>query len=113
MTDTDSFFYYINFISSGCVENPITYVDEESNNQVPHEQIVSLIELSQYCEQSFKYDCTLGKYFCRKVFLIMYILNSAPLEAEGVDYAFWVDRHGLNNTYFTGNVLSFPFPRDF
>ena len=61
MTDTDSFLYCI-YVSSGCVENPIIYVDEESNNEVPHEQIVSLIELSEYCEQSFQYDCTLGKY---------------------------------------------------
>ena len=41
-------------------------MDEESNNEVPYEQIVSLIELSEFCEQSFQYDCTLGKYLFKK-----------------------------------------------
>ena len=30
----------------GCTENPITYIDGESNHEVPYQQIVSLIELS-------------------------------------------------------------------
>ena len=32
----------------GCTENPITYIDGESNNEVPYQQIVSLIELSEH-----------------------------------------------------------------
>ena len=43
------------------MENAITYIDGQSNNEVALSQIVSLIELSEYCEQSFQYDCTLGK----------------------------------------------------
>ena len=48
-------------------------------------QIVSLIELAAYCEQEIRYDCTL-----------------APLTDEGVDYAFWEDRQGETNVYYTG-----------
>ena len=48
-------------------------------------QIVSLIELAAYCEQEIQYDCTL-----------------APLTDEGVDYAFWEDRQGETNVYYTG-----------
>ena len=38
---------------------------------------------------------------------IIFISNSdtnieAPLQADDVDFGFWVDRHGTNNTYFTG-----------
>ena len=51
-------------------------------------QIESLIQLSDICEQEFSYDCTL-----------------APLTAEDVDFAFWEDRHGDKNNYFTGNIL--------
>ena len=48
-------------------------------------QIESLIQLSESCDQEFHYDCTL-----------------APLTSEDVDYAFWEDRHGNTNEYFTG-----------
>ena len=48
-------------------------------------QIVSLIELAAYCEQEIRYDCTL-----------------APLTAEDVNYAFWEDRQGETNIYYTG-----------
>ena len=48
-------------------------------------QIVSLIELAAYCDQEIQYDCTL-----------------APLTAEDVDYAFWEDRQGEVNVYYTG-----------
>ena len=90
MTKVESFVCHISIqlFLEGCAENPITYIDGESNTEVPYQQIVSLIELSEHCEQSFQYDCTL-----------------APLEAEGIDYAFWMDRHGLNNTYFTGKFM--------
>lgn len=49
-------------------------------------QIVSLIELAAYCEQEIQYDCTL-----------------APLTAEDVNYAFWEDRQGETNVYYTGS----------
>merc|ERR1712126_453467 len=70
----------------GCYEKPITYIDPQSEEEVPRTQIESLIELSETCVQSFYYDCTL-----------------APLQDE-MDFAFWVDRHGGNNTYFTGGL---------
>ena len=52
---------------------------------VPLSQIVSLIELSEFCEQSFQYDCTYS-----------------PFQNEGIDFAYWEDRHGLQNNYYTG-----------
>ena len=52
-------------------------------------QIVALIELSEYCSQSFHYECML-----------------APLEKEGKDFAFWEDRNGDINNYFTGTFQS-------
>ena len=48
-------------------------------------QIVSLIELAAYCEQEIRYDCTL-----------------APLTDGDVNYAFWEDRQGETNDYYTG-----------
>ena len=53
-------------------------------------QIVSLIELAAYCEQEIQYDCTL-----------------APLTAEDVNYAYWEDRQGEANVYYTGLILKF------
>ena len=50
-------------------------------------QIESLIQLSDFCDQEFLYDCTL-----------------APLSDEDVDFAYWEDRYGNKNNYFTGNV---------
>ena len=50
-------------------------------------QIQSLIQLSDVCDQEFHYDCTL-----------------APLNAEDVDFAYWEDRYGNKNNYFTGNI---------
>ena len=55
---------------------------------VPLSQIVSLIELSDYCEQDFQYDCEM-----------------APLRSENIDFAWWTDRHGIANNYFTGFQL--------
>ena len=54
-------------------------------------QIESLIQLSDVCDQEFHYDCTL-----------------APLNDEDVDFAYWEDRHGNKNNYFTGNVELYP-----
>ena len=69
----------------GCYERPITYIDNLSQDPVPMTQIESLIELSEYCQQDFRYDCTL-----------------APLSSADVNFAFWEDRHGTRNNYFTG-----------
>ena len=46
--------------NQGCYEKPITYIDADSDVELPLSQIVSLIELSETCVQSFQYDCTLG-----------------------------------------------------
>ena len=76
----------------GCYEKSFTYVDGQTNTQLPISQIQSLIELSEYCEQTFYYECTL-----------------APLTVshtdEDIDYAFWEDRHGNINNYFTGKMV--------
>ena len=60
-------------------------MDAGTEQPVQSTQILSLIELSEKCEQEFHYEC-----------------NLAPLSDNGVDYAFWEDRHGDKNTYFTG-----------
>ena len=52
---------------------------------VPSSQILSLIQLSSSCSQSFTYNCYL-----------------APLSIDESDYAYWTDRHGGINNYFTG-----------
>ena len=74
-------------ILSGCYEKSInySYPDGEGRVPIPMSQIESLIQLSEYCEQDIQYDCTL-----------------APLTVEGVDMAFWEDRTGQKNNYFTG-----------
>ena len=74
-------------ILSGCYEKSInySYPDGEGRVPIPMSQIESLIQLSEYCEQDIQYDCTL-----------------APLTVEGVDMAFWEDRTGETNNYFTG-----------
>ena len=70
----------------GCYQKDISYIDGQTQQPIALSQIESLIELSEHCEQSFNYDCTL-----------------APLSDSGVDYAYWEDRHGEQNVYFTGN----------
>ena len=60
-------------------------MDGGNRISIPMSQIESLIQLSEFCDQEFRYDCTL-----------------APLTNEGVDYAFWEDRSGGLNNYFTG-----------
>ena len=78
-------------LNAGCYEKSITYsypdADGQSRVPVPMTQIESLIQLSDVCDQEFHYDCTL-----------------APLNDEDVDFAYWEDRHGNKNNYFTGNV---------
>jgi len=70
----------------GCYQKNITYINGLTQEGVSMYQIVSLIELAAYCEQEIQYDCTL-----------------APLTAEDVDYAFWEDRQGETNVYYTGS----------
>jgi len=70
----------------GCYQRNITYINNLTQAEVSMYQIVSLIELAAYCEQEIRYDCTL-----------------APLTAEEVDYAFWEDRQGETNVYYTGS----------
>lgn len=74
----------------GCYEKEVTYIDGATTDEVPLSQIVSLIQLSEYCDQGFYYQCTL-----------------APLQDEDIDFAFWTDRHGEQNIYFTGSNKGF------
>ena len=71
----------------GCYQKNITYINGLTQEGVSMYQIISLIELAAYCEQEIRYDCTL-----------------APLTDEGVNYAFWEDRQGETNVYYTGGV---------
>ena len=73
----------------GCYEKQFTYVDNQTNAQIPISQIQSLIALSEYCEQSFYYEYTLAP------------LTVTNFDGE-IDYAYWEDRHGGINNYFTG-----------
>ena len=73
----------------GCYEKLFTYIDGQTKRPLPISQIQSLIELSEYCEQTFHYECTLAP---------LTISNTD----EEIDYAFWEDRHGGINNYFTG-----------
>jgi len=70
----------------GCYQKNITYINGLTQEGVSMYQIVSLIELAAYCEQEIQYDCTL-----------------APLTAEDVNYAYWEDRQGETNVYYTGS----------
>ena len=79
------------FILLGCYEKAVTYSypDGDTRVPIPMSQMESLIQLSDNCVQEFHYDCTL-----------------APLTSENIDYAFWEDRHGQTNNYFTGKYSS-------
>merc|ERR1719342_1643682 len=73
----------------GCYNKSITYIDGGMSNdkkEIAMEQIVSLIQLSERCEQSFQYDCLL-----------------APLTNNDVDLAYWEDRNKEINNYYTGS----------
>merc|ERR1719264_1958602 len=70
----------------GCYQKNITYINGLTQETVSMYQIVSLIELAAYCEQEIRYDCIL-----------------APLTDEDVNYAFWEDRQGETNVYYTGS----------
>ena len=85
-------YHYVNAnkIILGCYEKAISYsyLDGESRIPIPMSQIESLIQLSKSCVQDIQYDCTL-----------------APLALDGIDFAFWEDRTGEINNYFTGIIL--------
>ena len=85
-------YHYVNAnkIIIGCYEKAISYsyLDGESRIPIPMSQIESLIQLSKSCVQDIQYDCTL-----------------APLALDGIDFAFWEDRTGEINNYFTGIIL--------
>ena len=55
--------------------------------EVPLSQIVSLIQISESCQQSFTFDCTM-----------------APFTKEDIDFSFWEDRNGGINNYYTGKA---------
>ena len=72
----------------GCYNKTITYVDGAISNdvtEIPMGQIVSLINLSASCTQSFAFDCTL-----------------APFIVGDVMYHYWEDRNGDTFNYYTG-----------
>ena len=85
-------YHYVNAnkIVLGCYEKAISYsyLDGDSRIPIPMSQIESLIQLSESCVQDIQYDCTL-----------------APLALDGIDFAFWEDRTGEINNYFTGIIL--------
>jgi len=74
----------------GCYVKPITYIDgnmtKNEKKEVPLSQIVSLIQISESCQQSFTFDCTM-----------------APFTKEDIDFSFWEDRNGGINNYYTGS----------
>ena len=81
----------VNHSFVGCYEKPITYIDgnmtKNEKKEVPLSQIVSLIQISESCQQSFTFDCTM-----------------APFTKEDIDFSFWEDRNGGINNYFTGKA---------
>ena len=62
----------------GCYSRPIVY-------DSPMDQIKTLIELSETCNQCIRYDCYLS-----------------PLEDQWVTFGYWVDRNGKNQIYWSG-----------
>jgi len=74
----------------GCYEKEISYINGVAGDVIPLSQIDSLKQISEHCLQTFRYECTL-----------------APLRADDVDYAFWTDRTGDKNVYFTGSNKGF------
>ena len=62
----------------GCYSRPIVY-------DSPMDQIKTLIELSETCNQCIRYDCYLS-----------------PLEDQWVTFGYWVDRNGQNQIYWSG-----------
>merc|ERR1711892_1464367 len=86
MHNTEKMFEVEQCHDPGCYQKDVSYYDGQTEESINIGQIESLIELSEYCEQTIHHDCTL-----------------APFHDSGVDYVFWEDRHGGKNTYFTGS----------
>ncbi|XP_057373213.1 uncharacterized protein LOC130694064 [Daphnia carinata] len=63
----------------GCYSRAVNYA-------ASNRQILALAELSAQCHQSIKYDC-----------------NNAPLELNGVSYAWWNDKYGIPQYYWAGS----------
>merc|ERR1711970_849611 len=76
----------------GCYEQAVEYQYNDGVNDVtiPVSQIQALIELSDVCEQEFYYSC----------FIV-------PLRDGDVDYAYWEDRNGEKQVYWTGSNYGF------
>ena len=70
-------------MNPGCYVRPITYA-------APSNQIQSLIQLSQDCEQSIQYDCL-----------------DAPLRISGIDFGFWLDKDGGPQVCSTRSIAVF------
>ena len=71
----------------GCFKQNVTYLNGNTGDAVPMQQIEALIAISDKCIQSMEYEC-----------------KSSPLRASDVDLVYWQDRHGLDgNNYFTGS----------
>ena len=79
----------LSFSWLGCYEKEVTYINGATNEPIPLSQIDSLKQLSSHCLQTFYYECTL-----------------APLRDDSIDFAYWTDRHGEKNLYFTGMLCS-------
>ena len=62
----------------GCYSRKINY-------DAPLEQIQSLIDISEVCTQQILYDCYLS-----------------PLQDNGINYGFWLDKYGESQYYWTG-----------
>ncbi|XP_046632837.1 uncharacterized protein LOC124312378 [Daphnia pulicaria] len=65
--------------SPGCYFRPINY-------KASSRQMAALAELSVQCSQSIKYDCI-----------------SSPLERNGISYAWWNDRNGNPQYFWSGS----------
>ncbi|XP_057373146.1 uncharacterized protein LOC130694024 [Daphnia carinata] len=63
----------------GCYSKAVNYA-------ASNRQMLALVELSAQCYQSIKYDC-----------------NNAPLELNGVSYAWWNDKYGIPQYYWAGS----------
>ena len=63
----------------GCYSRPIIYDSSM-------EQIKTLIELSESCDQRVRYDCYLS-----------------PLQEGGINLGSWVDQNGQDQIYWTGS----------
>ena len=66
-------------IDPGCYSRKINY-------DAPLEQIQSLIDLSESCTQQIRYNCFLS-----------------ALQDKGINFGYWLDKHGQSQYYWTGS----------